>query len=1257
MFLSSTSKSASILHFDASSFVVTRTGLQYHRNSCLRSTASDEVSTDASPHVKDEPKSDSAVTVDDTQPFDKKEDYGSQLNEAPQEGSLTDDPLQLFKFMEDLNLKFDYEDKYSILVFGGGGAVALWLLAAVVGAIDSIPVFPKVLELVGLGYTIWFSSRYLVFKVPTALELRRKFESQNMDQEAGVKSCLRDMLNQKSQPDSIAGSRYRGLSPGLPSVSRFRSGHMPAGMAGSQVTDYLTESDMDTCSDSEGEGYGARYSLEASPQDDKGFRRAPLQNKFDDGIPSAPPMGDSFRHVNQVSEKISTSRTDAKPSLATSGSFATEAEPDLYKRTKLGATEVNAPNISARTASVSSNPVPARYPTFHASGLGYWYGVISYDACVRLCLNSWAKGCMEAPAFLENECALLRDAFGLKHILLQSEEELLRKESSELVGEGASVKTKKTIGKIKIQVRKVKMGMDPPTGCAFASLKSTSIVKLDSIQHKLSNVKSVVSSERKTLRRERVTPVVTVNGSLVHQSMAYIIVGTRRYLKEVPELIKVGFNAWRSSSTSYEEVQESYSCLLRLKSSPEEDAVRMQPGSGETRVFLPDGLGDDLVIEVQDSKGRYCGHAVLQVADIADESGEKLRPCFIYREPDHEQVGKVQLHISYSTTPDENSHKVFLLQLRCQMCICWETIAYDCVLETAMKIQQFQQRNLLLHGSWRWLVTEFASYFGVSDAYTKLRYLSYVMDVATPTADCLDLVHELLQPVVRMLGEVSEQIEQILALVFENYKSLDESSHSGIADVFGPATGVAAPALAPNATKKRSRRHLSETDEFVSNNTENILMDPVALSTAYKKMKSLCLNIQNEILTDIEIHKQDLLPSFLDLPNLSASIYSTELFSRLRAFLVSCPPAGPTPPVVELVMATADFQRDLALWNISFIKGGVDAKELFHVYITLWIQDKRLALLEFCKLDKVKPLSLPTQQSTASFIDDIYRRLKETLVEYDVIISRWPEYTFTLEDAIADVEKAVVESLEKQYSEILSPLKENTPIKFGLKYVQKFAKGNGGPYNVTSELGVVLNSMKRMLDTLRPQIEAQLKSWGSCIPESGNMVPGECLSEVTVMIRSKFRAYVQAVIDKLVENTKLHNATKLKKIVQDSKENLVESDLRRRMQPLKELLSGTIDQLHAVFETQVFVIVCRGFWDRMGQDMLKFLEDRKENRAWYKASRVAVSVLDDTFASQMQQLLGNALQEKGVEPPRCIMEVRSMLCKDAVNHKDNNYYF
>jgi len=46
------------------------------------------------------------------------------------------------------------------------------------------------------------------------------------------------------------------------------------------------------------------------------------------------------------------------------------------------------------------------------SNQGPWHSVLAYDACVRLCLNAWARGCLEAPIFLENECALLRNAFG-----------------------------------------------------------------------------------------------------------------------------------------------------------------------------------------------------------------------------------------------------------------------------------------------------------------------------------------------------------------------------------------------------------------------------------------------------------------------------------------------------------------------------------------------------------------------------------------------------------------------------------------------------------------------------------------------------------------------------------------------------------------------------------------------------------------------------------------------------------------------------
>ncbi|KAL8145434.1 hypothetical protein AgCh_003556 [Apium graveolens] len=1009
----------------------------------------------------------------------------------------------------------------------------------------------------------------------------------------------------------------------------------------------------------------------------------------DDDNPSAPPFSDAGGEIKQEQIPASTRLNGMPPAAA--------AAADGFERNTTTARLQNyirqeTPKTSVRVAAsaekcVPSSSFPARLPTYHASALGPWHAVIAYDACVRLCLHAWAKGCMEAPMFLENECALLRNTFGLQQVLLQSEEELLlSKRSSELAGEGAIPKPKKMVGKMKVQVRKVKMSLDPPTGCSFSNVKAPKI-KLEVIKDRFSNFQSTVSSGWQAVRSVHFAPRVSENGSFSRQSLAYVQASTQ-YLKQVSGLLKTGVATLRSSPSSYD-VQETYSSLLRLKSSAEEDAIRMQPGSGETHVFFPDSLGDDLIVEVQDSKGKYYGRVVAQVAAISEDPGDKLRWWSIYREPEHELVGKLQLFINYSTTLDENSH------LKCGSVA--ETVAYDLVLEVAMRDQHFQQRNLVIHGPWKWLLTEFASYFGVSDAYTKLRYLSYVMDVATPTADCLTLVYDLLMPVVmkgnckstlshqenRILGEIEDQLEQVFALAFENYKSLDESTPSGMMDVFRPATGCAAPALEPAvklykllhdilspeaqnklysyfqaAAKKRSRRHLTDTDEYVSGNNEGLLVDVVTITTAYQKMKSLCTNIRNEIFTDIDIHNQHILPSFIDLPNLSTAIYSAELCNRLRSFLIACPPSGPSPHVTELVIATADFQRDLSSWSINPVKGGVDAKELFHLYIMLWIQDKRLALLEACKLDKVKWSGVRTQYSTTPFVDEMYDRLQEILNDYGIIISRWPEYTFALENAIADIEKAVVEALDKQYADVVSPLKENmAPKKFGFKYVQKLAKRSVGLYVVPEELGILLNSMKRMLDVLRPKVEHQLKSWGSCIPDGGNTAPGERLSEVTVMLRSKFRTYLQAVVEKLAENTRLQNGTKLKKILQDSKESVGEADIRSRMHQLIEQLSNTINHLHNIFETHVFVAICRGYWDRMGQDVLSFLENRKENRSWYKGSRTAVSILDDTFASQLQQLLGNALQEKDLEPPRSIIEVRSMLCKDTSSQKGNTYYY
>ncbi|AQK75112.1 hypothetical protein ZEAMMB73_Zm00001d018133 [Zea mays] len=998
-------------------------------------------------------------------------------------------------------------------------------------------------------------------------------------------------------------------------------------------------------------------------------------------IPSAPPINDYDQDHQPVTHDDTRSCDNSN---FTNGLSAKKDHREVNGGVNL-ADKNDRSTLNAGPTSKPSSSIPIRVPTFHASLQGPWYSVLAYDACVRLCLHAWARGCMEAPVFLENECTLLRNTFSLQNVLLQSEEELMSKRASELVSEGAASKPKKTIGKMKVQVRKVRMSVDMPSGCNLSSLP---MVKLDSVRYRLSNVQSTLSSGWESVRRVRVLPQLPANSSFSKHSLAYMQ-ASAQYIKQVSGLLKVGVTTLRSSS-AYEAPQETYSCQLRLKSSPEDDVVPMQPGSGETHVFFPDSLGDDLIIDVSDSKGKSCGRVVAQVATMAEDHADKLRWWSIFREPEHELVGRIQLYIHYTTAADENNMKYGSVA---------ETVAYDIVLEVAMKAQRIQQRNLVVHGSWKWLLTEFALYYGVSDAYTRLRYLSYIMDVATPTADWLNLVHGLLLPILmksdgtatlshqenRILGEVEEQIEQTLAMVCENYKSLDDSIPLGLAEDFRPPTGLAAAALEPAiklysllhdvlspeaqlrlcgyfqaAARKRTRRYMIETDEYVSGNSEGFRVDLVTVTTAYQKMKSLCNNLRSEIFTDIEIHNQHILPSFVDLPNLAASIYSVELSNRLRAFLVACPPAGPASPVADLVVATADFQKDLASWNICNIKAGVDAKELFHLYIVLWIEDKRRMLLENCRLDKVKWSGVRTQHMTTPFVDEMYDLLKKTLTEYEVIICRWPEYIFVLENAIADVEKAVIESLEKQYADVLAPLKDCiAPKKFGLKVVQKLTKRNSTvPYTVPEDLGILLNTLKRLLEVLRPRIESHLKSWSSCIPNGGNSAAiGEKLSEVTVTLRAKFRNYMQAVVEKLSENTRMQNTTKLKKIIQDSKELVIESDIRSRMQALKDQLIEAINHVHKVSEVHVFLAICRGFWDRMGQDVLSFLENRKENKAWYKGARVAISVLDDTFASQLQQLLGNTVPPKDLEPPRSIVEVRSILCKDAPRQKNSSFYY
>ncbi|KAK7386073.1 hypothetical protein VNO78_32151 [Psophocarpus tetragonolobus] len=881
-----------------------------------------------------------------------------------------------------------------------------------------------------------------------------------------------------------------------------------------------------------------------------------------------------------------------------------------------------------------------------------WQTLITYDACIRLCLQAWAKGCTEAPEFLKDECLAFRSAFGLHEFLLQppgvKPTEGRNTRNSE---QTVPLKIKKVVGKIRVEVRKLRI-----------------------------------------IPRQKLKITKSQRGSIYMQAGV-------EYVRHVSSLVKIGINSVKSASFSLAS-EEPLQCLIQLKSTTEENesepcsAVLLRPGSGDYHDFFPLSQGDSLVVEVQDSKKAIHGEARIPISSLNDNPSDRIRWWPVYHD-EHECVGKIQISIGSTMTSDENNYV--------KSSVVVETQAYDLLLEGAMRAQHFHSRNLRLNGTWKWLLDAFADYYGVSNSYAKLRYLLHVMNVATPTKDCLELVRELLESLMKarsersltrqersILSDCETQIESLLATVFENYKSLDENSPTGLTDHFGPAFDSAAPALDPavqvytslhdilspdaqtilrnylqTAARKRCRKHMMETDEFVSSNSEGYLMDAITISTAYLKMKNLCLCVRNEIQADIKIHNQHTIhgqhvfPSSIDLTTITAAVYSTELCKRLRAFLSALPPSSPQAHVNELLVATADFERDLESWNISPVQGGIDSRNLFHNYIMVWIQDMQLSLLDLCKAEKVPWAGVTTNHSTSPFAEEMYEKIKDHLTQYEVVINRWPQYSLYLENAVANIERAIVKSLEKQYSDILTPLKDTIPKRLHLQ-VQKIARRQSATVHmVPNQLGIFLNTLKRILDVLHCRVEDILNSWASCLPVMGDKKTlfGEQMNGITVLLRTKYKTYLQAIIGNLVNNMQANRNTRLKKILEETTETDGEAEVRERMQMLNSQLIDFISNLHEIFTSHIFIAICRGLWDRMGQIILKFLEGRKENRIWYNGSSYALGVLDDTFASQMQRLRGNALQEKDIEPPRSVIEARSILCKDTTNATDPSNYF
>ncbi|GAB2283236.1 hypothetical protein Dimus_017761 [Dionaea muscipula] len=159
------------LHLKPGFLSLYRQGACSYSKTLLRATTSEEMTSEVGKYAGD--------MIDEVvadRPVDNDADDKIVQVETFKEESLLNDQEQPFtNFLDKLNIQLNSGDSFSLLLYGGGAFLSVWLLSAIVGAIDAIPVFPKLMEVVGLGYTVWFSTRYLLFK-RSRDELAAKFE-------------------------------------------------------------------------------------------------------------------------------------------------------------------------------------------------------------------------------------------------------------------------------------------------------------------------------------------------------------------------------------------------------------------------------------------------------------------------------------------------------------------------------------------------------------------------------------------------------------------------------------------------------------------------------------------------------------------------------------------------------------------------------------------------------------------------------------------------------------------------------------------------------------------------------------------------------------------------------------------------------------------------------------------------------------------------------------------------------------------------
>ena len=893
--------------------------------------------------------------------------------------------------------------------------------------------------------------------------------------------------------------------------------------------------------------------------------------------------------------------------------------------------------------------------------------LLAYEGAVRTCLGAHFRGVEEAETFLRGDCEALRTHFGV---------------ADTVVGDTAR------------EGEEGEPAWKSPRGGAVLSPMPEEAVGIQALQLQLDKVK-IVSSKSTWEKLKKL--------SMNHKGKVDQGHGIRKQLFVRPAKLR---------EAEFVKVNEGQS--IRIPLSELQGSAAASDGHAVELLMQLRGGNDASIAQCVEKipLPSECG-PVLGVAD------QVTRTCHLHK--DGEVIAKAS--VSYRSVaaegkpgaaerlgPEDPAAEGGFRRISVKQ-------AYDALLRAGLQAIGFNHRFLRIHGPWAWLLDEFARQKALSHEHCTIQYLWWVLQAATPTVDCFHVILECLPTVVAggglvqgklpkyakgsrlapqdhtKLVDVLLRVDRLLCQAFSSVKSLSEQAPRGTLDGHQavPADLLPAPAL------QLAVQLFNQLHDPLSTYTQNLLKELLHdaahkrfkclqrdaedtyfmqensgdLGILYQQVGKLCMLLKGELELDQVLHAKNILPSYINFPQLSATQYCEDLYLAAGHTLRKHPPSKPSESVMHLLLAIGGFEAELQRWGLE-IPADHQVSDLFKDFVALWMKDDVATLCSKCvpaaiagpagaapddllSYDRKARASRPGHVSPV--VGEVCSELRHTLEKYRKLIKRWPEWAPSLEKVASKALWELNKALDRSWTALpetaggrhrnleigLAPKSKTWRNVFNVQRAPQFVT------RLTKAELLHLNSLKHVLNEI-PVLRDTLQSAVGAASSDASPLLGKQFGHVETEYRNVYSKVVSEAVAKLSQgpNSKLH---KVLKSTAKAKGVEVERNVKDLIEPSTDETAQILDGHHGQVFEGVWRDMTRGLWNHAAGVVLRFVEklqrahDNKENSRWHNhilASEVTQQ-LEGFFEGVLRRKLGQNLRQRDLDPPRVAKELKERL--------------